>query len=63
VEQNTMMKMSNQLHGQLQAQSSQISSPQQQLSSAHSTASISITIDRALSTGPRKNNPPAFDGK
>jgi hypothetical protein len=63
VDQNTMMIMINQLHGQLQAQNSQISSLQQQLSSAHSTVPINTTTGSALSTAPKKNKPPTFDGK
>jgi hypothetical protein len=63
MDQNTMMNMINQLHGQLQAQSSQISSLQQQLSSAHNNVPVNTAIDPALSTGPKKNKPPTFDGK
>jgi hypothetical protein len=63
VDQTAMMNMINQLHGQLQAQSSQISSLQQQLSSAHSNVPINTITDPALSTGPKKNKPPTFDGK
>jgi hypothetical protein len=57
MDQNTMMNMINQLHGQLQAQSSQISSLQQQLSSAHNNVPVNTAIDPALSTGPKKTNP------
>jgi hypothetical protein len=56
VDQTTMMNMINQLHGQLKAQSSQISSLQQQLSSAHSNVPINTIIDPALSIGPKKTN-------
>jgi hypothetical protein len=57
------MKMINQLHGQLQAQNSHISSLQQQLSSAYSTVPINTTTSSTLSTAPKENKPPTFNGK
>jgi hypothetical protein len=51
-----MMNMINQLHGQLQAQNNQISSLQQQLSSAHSTVAISTNTGQACQHHQNKTN-------